>query len=165
MVFTRDYHVIRSIEPSDGDLINYLYNIIYRLGTDLTFNEFKSCIGDMYIYTDECGLYSQEPKVYGIIAAKREKAKNKRYTEVNIIKVFHIFRYVDESIYEDIAYHLLRVLTIDNNDIPIEFYIPRNNDFFDHYISKLEIEFTKNDFAIKLIDDKSITYIRYPVIN
>lgn len=164
MVFTNSNHIIRAVKPSDGKLINYLYNIIYRLGTDLTLEEFRSCIGDMYIYTDDCGAYNQYPKVYGIIACKREQANDMHYTVKNVIKVFHIFRYYDESIYEDIAYHLLKILTIDNNDVPMEFTISIDDEFFGQYLSKLEIEFAKNNFTVKKCDNNFITYIRYPVL-
>ena len=158
-------HFIRVVFPIDGDLIRYLYNILYRIGIDLSFEEFTSCIGDMYIYSDDCGLtYEKYPKVYGIIAAKREPTDDYIYRVKNVIKVFHIFRYHDESIYEDIAYHLLGVLTIDNNDIPMELTIPLSDDLFVENRDRLEAAFAKNNFSIKYIDDKSITYYRNPVI-
>lgn len=161
----RDNHFIRAVYPIDGDLIRYLYNILYRIGTDLTFEEFSSCIGDMYIYSDDCGfIYEQNPKVYGIIAAKRVPIEDPIYKNKNVIKVFHIFRYYDETLYEDIAYHLLDILTIDNNDIPMELTISLNDELFIEHRNILEVAFAKNNFSIKSTDDNSITYYRLPVI-
>lgn len=161
----RDNHFIRAVYPIDGDLIRYLYNILYRIGTDLTFEEFSSCIGDMYIYSDDCGfIYEQNPKVYGIIAAKRVPIEDPIYKNKNVIKIFHIFRYYDETLYEDIAYHLLDILTIDNNDIPMELTISLNDELFIEHRNRLEIAFAKNNFSIKSTDDNSITYYRLPVI-
>ena len=161
----RDNHFIRAIHPIDGDLIRYLYNILYRIGTDLTFEEFLSCIGDMYIYSDDCGLIcEQNPKVYGIVAAKREPLEEPMYRVKNVIKVFHIFRYYDETLYEDIEYHLLNVLTIDNNDIPMELTISLDDELFVEHRNRLEVAFAKNNFSIKSIDENSITYYRLPVI-
>ena len=131
----RDNHFIRAIYPIDGELIRYLYNILYRIGSELTFDEFLSCIGDMYIYSDNCGfICDQNPKVYGIISAKREPLEDPIYKTKNVIKVFHIFRYYDETLYEDIAYHLLNILTIDNNDIPMELTISLDDELFIEYI-------------------------------
>lgn len=161
----RDNHFIRAVYPIDGDLIRYLYNILYRIGTDLTFEEFSSCIGDMYIYSDDCGfIYEQNPKVYGIIAAKRVPIEDPIYKNKNVIKVFHIFRYYDETLYEDIAYHLLDILTINNNDIPMELTISLNDELFIEHRNILEVAFAKNNFSIKSTDDNSITYYRLPVI-
>lgn len=161
----RGNHFIRAVYPIDGDLIRYLYNILYRIGTDLTFEEFSSCIGDMYIYSDDCGfIYEQNPKVYGIIAAKRVPIEDPIYKNKNVIKVFHIFRYYDETLYEDIAYHLLDILTIDNNDIPMELTISLNDELFIEHRNILEVAFAKNNFSIKSTDDNSITYYRLPVI-
>lgn len=162
----RDNHFIRAVYPIDGELIRYLYNILYRIGYDFTFEEFLSCIGDMYIYSDDCGLiYEQHPKVYGIIAAKRVPSlEYPIYNTKNVIKVFHIFRYYDETLYEDIAYHLLDILTIDNNDIPMELTISLNDELFIEHRNILEVAFAKNNFSIKSTDDNSITYYRLPVI-
>lgn len=161
----RDNHFIRAIHPIDGNLIGYLYNILYRIGSELTFEEFLSCIGDMYIYSDDCGLIcNQNPKVYGIIATKREPSEEFIYKTKNVIKVFHIFRYYDETLYEDIAYHLLNILTIDNNDIPMELTISLDDELFIENRDRLEVAFAKNNFSIKSIDDNSITYYRLPVI-